>query len=91
VKLESGSCDVMVALKEPRVWGGGVMGQARSASQSWVFYKPRQRIKLRTERVLPFFRDLPMSYGSSQARGQIGATDAGLHHNHSNIRSEPLL
>ena len=31
------------------------------------------------------------AYGSSQARGQIGATAAGLHHSHSNARSEPHL
>ena len=30
------------------------------------------------------FRATPVTYGSSQARGQIGATAAGLHHNHSN-------
>ena len=29
--------------------------------------------------------------GSSQARGQIGVTAAGLHHSHSNTRSEPCL
>ena len=30
-------------------------------------------------------------YGSSQARGQIWAIVAGLHHSHSNARSEPHL
>ena len=28
---------------------------------------------------------------SSQARGQIGAVAAGLHHSHSNARSKPCL
>ena len=28
----------------------------------------------------------PAAYSSSQARGQIGATAAGLHHSHSNAR-----
>ena len=28
------------------------------------------------------------AYGSSQARGQIGAAAASLHHSHSNTRSE---
>ena len=39
---------------------------------------------------LPFylFRVAPMAYGSSQARGWIGATDASLHHSHSNIGSK---
>ena len=35
------------------------------------------------------FRAGPMPYGSSQARGQIRATAAGLHHSHSNEESEP--
>ena len=30
----------------------------------------------------------PVAYGSSQARGQIGAVTTGLHHSHSNARSE---
>ena len=30
------------------------------------------------------FRAVPRAYGSSQARGQIGPTAAGLHHSHSN-------
>ena len=29
-----------------------------------------------------------MAYGGSQGRGLIGATAAGLHHSHSNVRSE---
>ena len=40
---------------------------------------------------LPFLGLLPLAYGSSQARGQIGAVAAGLHHNHSNARPEPRL
>ena len=34
------------------------------------------------------FRAVSVAYGSSQARGQIGATDASLDHGHSNARSE---
>ena len=37
------------------------------------------------------FRATPMAYRSSQARGQIEATAAGLHHSHSNARSKPSL
>ena len=37
------------------------------------------------------FRAAPVAYGSSQARGQIGDAAAGLHHSHSNARSEPPL
>ena len=32
------------------------------------------------------FRAAPAAYGSSQARGRVGATAAGLHHSHSNAR-----
>ena len=32
-----------------------------------------------------------MAYGSSQARGPVGATAAGLHHSHSNAESKSLL
>ena len=34
-----------------------------------------------------FFRAVPASYGSSQARGGIGATAASLHHSHSSTGS----
>ena len=37
------------------------------------------------------FRTIPMAYGGSQARGRIRAAGAGLHHSHSNARSEPHL
>ena len=40
---------------------------------------------------LPFLGPLPAAYGSSQARGLIGAVAAGLHHSHSNAGSEPHL
>ena len=35
-----------------------------------------------------FFRAALAAYGGSQARGLIGAIAAGLHHSHSNARSE---
>ena len=38
-----------------------------------------------------FFRAIPAACGISQARAQIGATAAGLHHSHSNVRSESHL
>ena len=37
------------------------------------------------------FRAAPTAYGGSQARGQIIATAAGLHHSHNHTRSEPCL
>ena len=33
-----------------------------------------------------FFRAVPTAHGSSQAKGQIGAAAADLHHSHSNAR-----
>ena len=33
----------------------------------------------------------PAAYGSSQARGRIGAVASGLHQSHSNVGSEPCL
>ena len=41
--------------------------------------------------LLFLFRTTPAAYRSSQARGQMGAAAAGLHHSHSNARSEPHL
>ena len=37
------------------------------------------------------FRATPSAYGSSQARGWIGATAASVHHSHSSSGSEPHL
>ena len=37
------------------------------------------------------FRAAPVAYGSSQARGRIRATAAGLCHSHSHAGSEPCL
>ena len=38
-----------------------------------------------------FFRATLATYGSSQARGRIGAATAGLHHSHISSGSEPRL
>ena len=37
------------------------------------------------------FKATPAAYGGSQARGLIGAVVTGLHHSHSNSRSESSL
>ena len=37
------------------------------------------------------FRAIPTAYGGSQARDQIGAVAASLHHSHSNAGSKPCL
>ena len=38
-----------------------------------------------------FFRAAPMAYGGFQARDQMGAVAPGLHHSHSNARSQTHL
>ena len=38
-----------------------------------------------------YFRAIPVAHGSSQAKGRIEAVAAGLHHGHSNARSELCL
>jgi len=42
-------------------------------------------------RLPRLFRAAPAAYGSSQARGLIGAVAAGLRQSHSNTRSELCL
>ena len=37
------------------------------------------------------FRDAPVAYGASQARGQIGAVATDLHHSHRNTTSKLYL
>ena len=41
--------------------------------------------------ALWLFRTACAAYGSSQGRGWSGTAAAGLHHSHSNVRSEPRL
>ena len=41
--------------------------------------------------VFCLFRAVPVAYGGSQARGQIGAVAPGLHHSHGNTASELQL
>ena len=43
------------------------------------------------EHLCFFLRAALMTYGSSQARGQIRSTAARLLHSHSNVGSEPRL
>ena len=50
--------------------------------ENWIFYFVL---------FFVFFRAAPAAYGSSQARGIIRATAAGLCHSHSNSGSEPCL
>ena len=41
--------------------------------------------------IFCLFRAIPMAFGGSQARGRIRTVAAGLHHSHSNARSELRL
>ena len=41
--------------------------------------------------LFAFSRAAPVTYGDSQAKGQIGAVATGLHHSHSNSVSELRL
>ena len=41
--------------------------------------------------LLFLYRDTPVAYGGSQARGRIGAAAASLHHSHHYAESEPRL
>ena len=50
--------------------------------------KGKEKIKKKTSGTF-FFRAILAAYGGSQARGQIRAVSAGLHHSHSNTGSEP--
>ena len=60
---------------------------------SIVFYLIKHSVSNKYKRVLRFilklfFRAIPVAYGSSQARGRVRATDAGLCHSHSNTGSQ---
>ena len=41
--------------------------------------------------ISSLFRAAPVAHGSPHVRGRIRAPAAGLHHSHSNARSEPCL
>ena len=41
--------------------------------------------------LFSFFRAAPEAYGSSQAKGPIGAAAVSLHHNHSHVQPESHL
>ena len=57
----------------------------------YLVYSERFLTLLPEKYFLFLFRAAPAAYIGSQARGPIGGTAAGLHHSHSNSRSEPCL
>ena len=65
--------------------GLGVLPQLRSFSVSFFFIFLFIFIFIF---IFCFFRAAPVAYGGSQARGLFGTPAAGLHHSHSNARSE---
>ena len=56
----------------------------RWEGQGWIYF-------LLSFLFFFLFMDTPAAYGSSQAKGQIGAAAAGLRHSHSHTGSEPRL
>ena len=57
--------------------------------ENYIKYHRKKRLHFFLGGVFFFFRATPMAYGSSQARGQIRAAAAGLHHSHSQIQAAP--
>ena len=55
------------------------------------FNKPFRALSFNLILFFLLFRATPVAYGGSLVRGLIGATTAGLHHSHSNGRSELCL
>ena len=88
-------------------WDGNAVCKVRSDSKSretgWlVHWRGRRRsehVNIRVWIVFPpgafvcvcLFRATPKAYGSSQARGPIGAVAASLCQSHSNARSKSRL
>ena len=68
-------------------------------TKTTIFFIGLKDIKLLCQVAIKFLFSLffflstaaPTTYGGSQARGQIGAAAAGLHHSYSQARSETLL
>ena len=78
---------------------GGSMGAGKSSfcnhhGTDWIWQETLVDVESRRKLggfVLLLFMVAPMAHGSSQARGRIGVTAAGLHHSHSNTGSELRL
>ena len=80
-------------LAMPQLW---LRSQLQLESDPWprnsmchgVAKKNQRRVGSDFFVLFCLFTAAPAAYGSSQARGQIGAAAAGLRHSHSNTRSE---
>ena len=62
-------------------------GDSPNFSDTASLHKPASLLFFLFFCAFVFFSATPTAYGSSQARGQIGALVAGLRHSHSNTRS----
>ena len=68
-------------------WGpGNTLSTFTSASMQWVVF-----VFFFFLGLFCLFRTAPTAHGGSQARGLIRAIATGLHHSHSNVRSELRL
>ena len=65
-----------------------ILGGWNSIAMNWFFCSLYSVNKWPLLLLLLSFRATPAAYGSSQARGTIGASAAGLPHSHSNARTE---
>ena len=74
-------------MKVARWTGRGNLGHSGLGTRPRVLKKMMKIVPI-LETFFFLFRAAPEAYGSSQARGWIGATAANLHHSHCNARSE---
>ena len=63
----------------------------KAATHILIVSKGTQQVPWKIFYFFVFPRAALRAYGGSQARGLMGAVDAGLHHSHSNVGSEPSL
>ena len=84
-------------LSRLRIWHyhccgmGLIPGQETSACWEYSQKTKNKKKKAIFKTNDSFFKAAPVACGSSQARDRIRAAAAGLHHSHSNSRSEPPL
>ena len=67
------------------------MFSSRSFMVSCLMFKSLSHLEYLFIYLFVYFRTMGVAYGSSQARGWIGAAAAGHSHSHRNTRSEPQL
>ena len=86
-----------VQRKPWRHWDYG-SGCTQSECHGWIFQLQYTKnfyfTFLKWSKYIPLggsFGGLPAAYGGSQARSQMGAGAASLHHSHSHARSKPHL